>query len=58
MTDPVLCDVPGCDEAWIFVEHRDRVAIRRRCHHHWFEGLRLAEAESLAIVRPVDPRKS
>lgn len=39
------CDVPGCPNAWIFVQHENRVPVRRRCHEHWFADLKLASAE-------------
>lgn len=53
MTDAALCDVPSCPETWIFVEHREKIPIRRRCHHHWFEPLKLVPKEDLRIVREV-----
>lgn len=51
MTDPAFCDVPGCQDAWIFVEHKDRIAVKRRCHAHWFADLKLVEVEPLAPAK-------
>jgi hypothetical protein len=31
-----LCDFPGCDKSWLFVQHVNKVPKRRRCQKHWF----------------------
>lgn len=54
--DGAFCDVDGCEEAWIFVQHRNHVPVKRRCHRHWFEELRLVSTESrFTILRPITP---
>ena len=49
------CDIPGCDHPWIFVQHENKIPIKRRCHEHWLRDV-IRERPTFTIVRPVTPR--